>query len=329
MARFAIALVAMVACAAPKPAAEPTTPHVSQLFREPTVDPWQMQSSEPAPIPDEPGMIANHLRAEKACPKVTAPYFYSVEKAGKKSVILGTRHIGVGLAKMPAVVTDRLVAAKLAVLETPPDKDDPQPDKPGPSLAAALGPEQWKHFADLVGSDVAETAEHAKPSVAIAGLTGIYEDTTQTLDVEIEQFAQAHSIPIEGLETNEFQDKLLDKLLDLRMLKTTIAQTKDRAELEEESIDDLTAYCAGADRDPGMDPNMKKQMRASGYTEKEIAAMDDLTLYSRNRDWIPKLEKILAKGDVFVAVGSDHLSGPRGIIALLGAKGFKTMRIAP
>jgi uncharacterized protein YbaP (TraB family) len=328
MVRFAL-VIAAVACAAPKPTAEPAKPSVAHLFRKPTVDPWQTQPSESAPVSHEPGMIANHLRAEKACPKVTAPYFYSVEKAGKKSVILGTRHIGVGLAKMPGVVTDRLSAAKLAVLETPPDNDDPPPDKPGPSLADAVGADQWKHFEELVGHDAAEVAEHAKPSVAIAGLTGIYEDVTQTLDVEIEQFAQAHSIPIQGLETNEFQDKLLDKLLDLRMLKTTISQTKDRVELEDESRDDLASYCAGADHDPGMDANMKKQMRAAGYTENEIAALDDQMLYARNREWIPKLEKILAKGDVFVAVGSDHLIGPRGIIVLLGAKGFKTMRIAP
>ncbi|HEV7559655.1 MAG TPA: TraB/GumN family protein, partial [Kofleriaceae bacterium] len=206
MVRVAL-VMAMVACAAPKPKTEPAKPSLAQLFREPTIDPWRLDRAAPAPISHEPGMIANHLRAEKACPKVTAPYFYSVEKAGKKSVILGTRHIGVGLAKMPSVVTDRLSAAKLAVLETPPDNDEPPPDKPGPSLADAVGADQWRHFEELIGHDAAEVAEHAKPSVAIAGMTGIYEDVTQTLDVEIEQFAQAHSIPIQGLETNAFQDK--------------------------------------------------------------------------------------------------------------------------
>ena len=78
-----------------------------------------------------------------------------------------------------------------------------------------------------------------------------------------------------------------------------------------------------------MDAKMKQQMRASGYTDAELATMDDQLLYSRNRDWIPKLEKILAPGDVFVAVGADHLIGPRGVIAQLRAKGFATARISP
>jgi hypothetical protein len=331
MRRFVIAVV-VVACS-PSDHATPGAPPPKIATPAPgsgsAHDPWTTPDAAPAD-PDEPSMVANHTRADKACPAVVAPYFYSVEKGGKKSVILGTRHIGVGLAKMPKIVKDRLIAAKLAVLETPPDKDDSdKPDTSSASLANQLGPDLWKHFVELVGKDVAANVDHMKPAVAVAGLTGIYEDPTQTLDLEIEQVAAAHHIPIQGLETNEFQDKLLDKLLDMRLLKATLSQTKDRAELEADSRDDLASYCAGIDKDPGMDPKMKQQMRTAGYTDAELAKLDDQLLYARNRDWIPKLVKILAPGDVFVAVGADHLIGPRGVIAQLAAKGFVTARIAP
>ena len=59
----------------------------------------------------------------------------------------------------------------------------------------------------------------------------------------------------------------------------------------------------------------------------EIDKLDEKLVYARNDDWIPKLEKLFATGGVFVAVGADHLSGPRGVIALLAARGFKVTRV--
>jgi uncharacterized protein YbaP (TraB family) len=50
-------------------------------------------------------------------------------------------------------------------------------------------------------------------------------------------------------------------------------------------------------------------------------------VYARNASWIPKLEKMFEGGNVFVAVGADHLLGKRGVVALLEARGFKVTRV--
>jgi uncharacterized protein YbaP (TraB family) len=50
-------------------------------------------------------------------------------------------------------------------------------------------------------------------------------------------------------------------------------------------------------------------------------------VFERNAKWIPELEPLFAKGDVFVAVGADHLIGDRGVVALLRARGFTVTRI--
>jgi uncharacterized protein YbaP (TraB family) len=273
--------------------------------------------------------MANHDRADKICPKVTAPYFYKLERNGKASHILGTRHVSVNLAKMPAAVQRTLAAAKLVVLETPPDEQPEAEDPPGPSLASQLGDATWKHFGELVGADVANAIDHAKPSTAAAGLMMIYEDPSEGVDTDIEHYAGDHKIPIQGLESNEFQAKLLDKMLDLRMLKTAVEQTRNRAELAADMKQDLSTFCTGSDKGPGMDAKMKAQMKAGGYSDAEITDFDEQLLYARNRDWIPKLDTILAPGDVFVAVGADHLRGPRGVLTLLQAKGFTVTRVAP
>ena len=155
----------------------------------------------------------------------------------------------------------------------------------------------------------------------------MYEDETAKLDGEVEQIAKDAAIELAGLETDAFQTEVLSKLLDLRMLKAVLSGTPDRAELRQQATEDIAEYCAGTESSPGMDAHTRKQLAAAGYGEAEVAKLDDVLLYQRNRDWLPKLETMFGKGDVFVVVGADHLVGPRGVIALLAARGFTTARI--
>jgi uncharacterized protein YbaP (TraB family) len=111
------------------------------------------------------------------------------------------------------------------------------------------------------------------------------------------------------------------------MLRETIKFTKDRKELAEESRSDLSEYCAGTDDVPGMDADMRADLAAAGYTHQEITRIDEEMVFLRNESWIPQLEKILETDRVFIAVGADHLTGPRGVVKLLAARGYKLTRI--
>ena len=285
-------------------------------------DPWQVVDDPNAP----PSLLARHKLADAVCPSVTGPYFYRVEKNGKVSHVLGTRHVGVALAKFPAVVAHTIESAKLAVFEVAPDDHGSPPHKEI-SLPDALGPELWGRYRALVGEETAAMVQRGAPSAAMIAMIAMYEDIGAMLDMEIEQKVLAAHIPARGLERGSFQDKLLDKLLDLRMLRAAIAHTKDRGELETESRKDLHDYCAGTDDTPGMDDDMRADLLDAGYTKQQIDKMDEELVFARNRDWIPKLEEIFAKGGAFVAVGADHLSGPRGVVALLEARGYTITRI--
>jgi uncharacterized protein YbaP (TraB family) len=289
------------------------------------IDPWAQGSN--AASPDDPPTLAErHRHAEAACPSVTGPYFFQVEKAGKTSYILGTRHISMSLAKFPNVVRDKLRGAKLAVFEVAPD-DRTSIDPPAYSLSEKLGPVLWAHYGELVGKDAARTVEEGRPSTAVIQAMVLYEDIGAMLDQEIEREVAADHIPARGLETAAFQDGLLDQLLDLRMLRVEIEQTKDRNEIEQDSHDDLAQYCAGTDDSPGTDAKTRAMFLRGGYTAAEIDHMDDLLVFQRNQSWIPELEKVFASGDVFVAVGADHLIGDKGVIALLRARGYTITRI--
>jgi hypothetical protein len=288
-------------------------------------DPWAVEA-RPADPNEPPNFAARTRLADEACPRVSGPYFYRIEKGGKTSHILGTRHLGVSLTKFPKPVHDAIASAKLAVFEVAPGDDSDLPVK-NVVLRDVLGADLWKRYQELVGVQTAQMLESTPPSTAILAMMAMYEDITATLDIEIEKQVLAAKVPTRGLETSEFQDRLLNKVLDLRMLRAAVEHTENRAELENDSRKDLSEYCAGTDDVPGMDEEMRADLLASGYTEAELTKIDEEMVYARNADWIPKLEKILAQGSVFIAVGADHLSGPKGVVALLQKRGYKLTRI--
>ncbi|MEO8707048.1 MAG: TraB/GumN family protein [Kofleriaceae bacterium] len=328
MMRIALLLVILAACRRDAPSTSGTSGSDVVTTVPPVVGPAPKPTAK-EPEPEIPDAAATKAFADTACPRVAKPFFFRVEKAGHVAHLLGTRHLSVSLAKMPAAVRDQLLAAKLVVFETPPGDDGGDMPAPAKPLSAELGPKLWDKYKHLVGEEVATGVDTAPIAVAMISMLMLYEDQTAKLDSEIEELVKGAHIETGGLESSAFQDKLLGELMDLRMLKAAITGTADRNDLKHEAVDDIAEYCAGTDETPGMDDRTKKQLKAGGYTDAEIATLDDKLLNERNADWMPKLEKLFAKDGVFVVVGADHLTGPRGVIAQLGARGFKASRIAP
>src|ERR1051326_1157485 len=172
--RWLVVLAALVACRddhAPVPA--PAPPPAKQA-KPATADPW----NAPATSADDPPSLAErHQLADQICPRVTAPYFFKIEKNGKTSYLLGTRHIGVALAKFPPVVIETVHHAKLIVFEIAPD-DKTHAEHPEISMRDAFGPTLWHHYEELAGAGVAQMVEKSTPSRAMLMLIAMYEDPT-------------------------------------------------------------------------------------------------------------------------------------------------------
>lgn len=287
------------------------------------VDPWAADNVEA----DAPPSIAdNHRRIEKLCPRVTSPYFFRVEKAGAVSYLLGTRHISVPLSKFPDVVRDRIHDAKLVVFELSPDDHD-SAETPPIHLRDALGAADWDRYGALVGKRVAAASEHGRPSVAILRAALMYEDLGATLEHDIQHEASVANVPMRGLETVRFQDGVIEHVLDLRMLRGMIEQTKGRDDLADTNEHELRDYCSGADTPPGLSAKDRTEMRAAGYSDAELDAIDSEMVYTRNAKWIPELQPLLDAGGAYIAVGAAHLRGPRGVVALLKAQGYTVTRV--
>ena len=278
-------------------------------------DPWAKAPAGPTSV------------AEQACPRVTSAYFYRIEKDGKTSHLLGTRHIGVAWRKMPSVVHDAMRDSKLVVFETL--EDDDAPPRSHRPARDELGPVLWQRYQTLMGEDLAEKMADESPATAMLFLMIQFEDRFSFLEKEIGSEAQRTHKPIRALETGEFQEKLLAKVLDTRAVKAFLEHVDSIDELKQETIEDLTEYCSGTDETPGMDAEDRAELVESGYTNAEIDAQEKELLSDRNRDWIPKLGPILAEGGAFIAVGADHLRGDEGVPALLVAKGYRVTRLTP
>jgi uncharacterized protein YbaP (TraB family) len=321
---IAVVLAVMAAAACQSNSSQPAAGSATGSAGSAT-DPW---AKTVAGNPDDPPSLGERTAfANEVCPTVKKPWFFEVKKAGRTSHMLGTRHIGVGLDKFPQAVRDAFDASTLAIFEISP-ADKIKPDFKKEPLRDELGPDDWAHFEALVGKTLAKRFVHAAPVVAAMSVGTLYEDVGVMLDKQLEQRAADHHIATNGLETSAFQLSLLDKWLDLRLLKTVVEDTPDRAKVKKQSTKALSRYCEGTDHSPDILEDVDvESLQRHGYTKQELEDLQRSLIDDRNADWIPKLEKLFEQDQVFVAVGAAHLQGPHGVIAQLKQRGYEITRI--
>jgi uncharacterized protein len=136
------------------------------------------------------------------------------------------------------------------------------------------------------------------------------------IDMTLLRRARETGKPVKGFETPEEQLALLapdDPAEEADGLRATLKELDAGPDMIEGLID---AWLAG-DQDT-LERHLVTEMKQDdpkGY---------DRFLAARNRNWVPKIEQILAgRGTVFIAVGGAHLTGPDSVIALLREKGVR------
>lgn len=128
------------------------------------------------------------------------------------------------------------------------------------------------------------------------------------------QTAVAQKMPVIGLESVEQQIAVIDSQpldLQLKALKTTAENPqKDFDEFKK-----LMALYLSQDTD-NLYKYIAEQFKVAGYSQTKM-------LDSRNKNWIPIIEKNIAEKPSFIAVGGGHLGGENGVVKLLREKGYK------
>jgi uncharacterized protein YbaP (TraB family) len=134
------------------------------------------------------------------------------------------------------------------------------------------------------------------------------------LDRHFYDRARADNKPVQGLETIGFQISRFDEM-PMEEQDRLLAETLKEMDTQKSSVMALANAWKAGDaatvekivlQDLKSEPRLYQRM-----------------LVDRNRDWLPKLEALAARGTrAFVVVGAAHLIGPDGLLEMLKAKGY-------
>jgi uncharacterized protein YbaP (TraB family) len=138
-------------------------------------------------------------------------------------------------------------------------------------------------------------------------------DDVSSVEEEIMQVAKADDKEIKGLETMAFQASLFDSIPYEQQAKELL-ETIDSMQKSKTYF----GLMISAYKNQQLD-EIEKIMNnpAFGVEENEDILLDD-----RNKNWVAQLKTIMKKEPVFIAVGTGHLVGKQGLIALLRAAGY-------
>ena len=134
-------------------------------------------------------------------------------------------------------------------------------------------------------------------------------------EMELYEMAQKQNKEIGGLETAEYQMSVFDKIpykAQAEMLVQGIKSTEDTAAIDQLKV--MVEMYKNQDIQ-----GMQETMQGEGS---DVKGYEDVLLLDRNRNWIPVMQKMMSKKQVFFAVGAGHLGGEEGVIALLRDAGY-------
>jgi len=303
---YLVAILAAAACQK----ADPSTAPADQAKKVGSDDPWAAKAVVKHPLPH--------------------PFFWSVEKDGKTTYMLGTMHVGIDAeSQLPQIVFDKLDAARAFAMET--DINDQSLGElnlpAGETVHQELGDDYWHKLEGALTPPVASRIDRMKPMVAATMLSMKDMPKTGAMDSLLLGRATNKRKQIVYLEPAAKQEKLLEKWMDARALKEMIDDLDTSAARQHEMVD---AYLAGDDsKATELADEERADAKRHGHTDAEYDQEMDEMLYDRNASWIPELEQLHADGGGFVAVGAMHLLGKRSVLDLLAAKGYKITRISP
>lgn len=120
------------------------------------------------------------------------------------------------------------------------------------------------------------------------------------------------------LESVEYQLDLLGKM-NASDQNAFLRQTLKDLELAAKMADDMVKFWEKGDVDKLHNLLFKS---FEGYPE-----IKDRLLHQRNRDWVPKIEDMMAENNnVLIIVGTGHLIGPGSVVEMLKQKGYNVMQ---
>lgn len=143
-------------------------------------------------------------------------------------------------------------------------------------------------------------------------------DVSNLIDDYFQKEAIAQGKGIGGLETVDFQIKVLFKSQTMERQKTLLMCLVDNAEFIDEMTDKVRKAYYSQDIDA-----VKEALDAKLHNScDQLPEEDDALINNRNADWVTKMPAIMSQKPTLFAVGAGHLPGPKGVLNLLREAGY-------
>jgi hypothetical protein len=198
---------------------------------------------------------------------------------------------------------------------------------PPDSLKAHVAPEDYERFRKLLPRYrfTEESLAQAKPFIAISLL--VFAEWAREgllagngIDQYLILKARAEAKPVKEIEGIDMQMRLMDSLSEREqreLFEGTL--TAMESGLTGEQIKSLVKAWQAGDPDALLAMARKYNAQVKGAAE-----FEEKFIWSRHDDMVKKIEGYLndSKDRHFIAVGSLHLAGPRGLIELLRKRGY-------
>ena len=156
-----------------------------------------------------------------------------------------------------------------------------------------------------------------KPLFASAIILTELIEKTKAYEKELSKIAKKNDINLIGLETAEYQFNILSKI----SIEDQIAMITDDGLYESNPLDEFMKIV-----------EIYKEQDINEFSklfkeDKSLKEFEDDLLYNRNSNWIPIIEKQMKANSIFVAVGTAHLPGKKGVLNLLRESGYSVKAI--
>jgi uncharacterized protein len=285
------------------------------------------------PVAPAAAPIAATPAAVEATPGL---FLYEVRGAQSSVHVLGTIHMGFGFDEvLTPSARERFAAATRVMTEADVRGADPErllqaallaPDR---SLKAIVGADTWRKLVARIGEQIPEPLlerlEPWLPSVMLGldDLEHALGDMAprakgRQMDVELMAEAQRAGKELSYFETIEEQVAIFDSIPLEEQVRELQRTLESESSTQARAL--LVAFQSGDEQ----------ALSRALFDETEIATSPGFyehVLYRRNERWLPIIERELARGGTFIAVGAGHLLGERGVLAALQKHGHTVSRV--
>lgn len=193
-----------------------------------------------------------------------------------------------------------------------------------PDLSTRLAPALWRRV-QQAGATLGlpeELLQRLTPGFAALLFSAPPNtEVSATVDGQLHDRAVAHGLAVAALETIDEQLSLFAKLTDAQAVAalTDALDEADAGRPQEKKL--LAAYASGDER------AVTAIVEAEFAVSPAARSLAEPLLYRRNQVMADRLVPLLPAGGAFVAIGAAHLTGPRSVIELLRARGWKITRV--